>query len=100
MAGDQTDPISSELDRLERILSGREAEIQRLKTELALKTLYIEELQTTLESQARELEAFDARLQRMEQAARRAQSQQADTSRELRRSPVPLFIRIRKAISD
>ena len=59
MAADATDPFSSELDRIEQLLAHKDAELQRLRTELALKTLYIDELQATLESQARELEAFD-----------------------------------------
>lgn len=70
MAADPPDAFSTELDRIERLLAHKDSELQRLRTELALKTLYIDELQATLESQARELEAFDRRLRQMESISR------------------------------
>lgn len=96
MADEYGDTISSELDRLERVLAGKESELQRLKTELALKTLYVDELQATLDSQSRELEAFDLRLRQME--GRIARTLLDEPPREPAKpvKPVPLLIRIRK----
>ncbi len=101
MAADATDPFSSELDRIERLLAHKDAELQRLRTELALKTLYIDELQATLESQARELEAFDQRLRRMEMSAQGpATAPPAPEEPPAPRKPVPLLIRIRKGMRE
>lgn len=100
VADEYPDSNRSELDRVERLLAAKESEILRLKTELALKTLYVEELQATLESQAREMEAFDARLRRMEASAavQAARREPPAMTEEQPAKPAPLLIRIRKAI--
>jgi hypothetical protein len=101
VAVDPPDSFSSELDRIEQILAHKDAELQRLRTELALKTLYIDELQATLESQARELEAFDLRLRRMEMSAQRQSPSPPAPEQPLPpRKPVPLLIRIRKGMRE
>lgn len=99
MAVDPPDSFSSELDRIEQLLAHKDSELQRLRTELALKTLYIDELQATLESQARELEAFDLRLRRMEMSAQR-QPPPPPEEPPAPRKPVPLLIRIRKGMRE
>jgi uncharacterized coiled-coil protein SlyX len=107
VADEHTNTFDGEADRLERVIASKESEIQRLKTELALKTLYVDELQATLDAQARELEAFDARLRRME--ANRNPPARQSPPRTASAEPVspprparatPLLIRIRRAIRD
>lgn len=104
MADDHADAFANELDRLEQVLAHKDAEIQRLRTELALKTLYIEELQATLEAQAREMEAFDLRLRRMESRATKLPSPAPPPAEVVTTvssaKPAPLLIRIRKAMRD
>lgn len=65
--------LSAELDRLESILTQKDAEIRRVKSELELRELYIEELHTALDAQAIELSAMDDRLRRLEPAVIAAQ---------------------------
>lgn len=102
VADEQADSFANELDQLEHFLAHKDAEIQRLRTELALKTLYVEELQAALEAQARELEAFDIRLRRMESRVVKSApslppaSEIVTTVSSAR--PAPLLIRIRKAM--
>jgi septal ring factor EnvC (AmiA/AmiB activator) len=107
VADEHTNTFDGEADRLERVIASKESEIQRLRTELALKTLYVDELQATLDAQARELEAFDARLRRMEanrnplprqSPPRTASAEPASPPRPARATP--LLIRIRRAIRD
>lgn len=65
--------LSAELDRLEAILTQNDAELRRVRSELELQELYIEELHTALEAQAGELSAMDDRLRRLEPAELAAQ---------------------------
>jgi len=65
--------LSAELDRLESILNQKDSELRRVKSELELRQLYIEELHTALEAQAVELTAMDDRLRRLEPAVVAAQ---------------------------
>lgn len=96
VADEKADPFDKGLDQLERVLAAREAELQRLRAELALKTLYAQELQATLDAQSRELESFDARLRQLE--GRVAQPQQTATSQTVK--PVPMLIRIRNRMRE
>lgn len=99
VADEQPDCFANELDRIERLLAHKDSELQRLRTELALKTLYIDELQATLESQARELEAFDRRLRLVESSAQRPAAPPTAGEHPIpARKPVPLRIRIRKGM--
>ena len=80
---DQPEEVfSAELDRLESILAQKDAELRRLKSEMELRDLYIDELHTTLKAQAGELAALDDRLRRLEQA---------DVAAQPRRGLLPLF---------
>ena len=65
--------FSVELDRLESILTQKDTEIRRLKSESELRDLYIDELHVALEAQAAELAALDDRLRRLEPAPAAAQ---------------------------
>ena len=86
---DQPEEVfSAELDRLESILAQKDTEIRRLKSEMELRDLYMEELHTALEAQAGELAALDDRLRRLEPAEVTAQP---------RRALLPLSIRVKKA---
>lgn len=69
--------FSAELDRLESILVQKDAEIRRLKSEMELRGLYIEELHTVLEAQASELDELDRRLRRLEPTDGPAQPRRA-----------------------
>lgn len=109
VADEYGDTFGNELDRLEQVLAAKEADLQRLKTELALKTLYVDELQATLDAQARELEAFDARLQYMEKRvsgnlpqAKPADAQANSTPKEVSKPSraVPLLIRVRRGMLE
>jgi chromosome segregation ATPase len=80
--------LSAELDRVECILAQKDAEIRRLKSELELRGLYVEQLHAALEAQASELAALDDRLQRLEPA-----ESAVDPWRTLLRLP----IRVKKA---
>lgn len=72
---DQPEEVfSAELDRLESILNQKDSELRRVKSELELRELYIEELHTALEAQSVELTAMDDRLRRLEPAVIAAQS--------------------------
>ena len=74
---DQPEEVfSAELDRLESILNQKDSELRRVKSELELRELYIEELHTALEAQAVELTAMDDRLRRLEPAVIAAQPRQ------------------------
>jgi hypothetical protein len=71
---DQPEEVfSAELDRLESILNQKDSELRRVRSELELRELYIEELHTALEAQAVELSAMDDRLRRLEPAVIAAQ---------------------------
>lgn len=80
--------LSAELDRLESILAQKDAEIRRLKSEMELRDLFIEELHGALEAQAGELAVLDDRLRRLEPATVPAKPRQ---------SLLPLLIRVKKA---
>lgn len=54
------------LDRLEAILSQRDAEVRRLKTELDLRILYTQELHSQLQAQVVELTDLDHRVRMLE----------------------------------
>ena len=109
VADEQADTFGTELDRLERVLASKEAELQRLRTDLALKTLYVDELQATLDAQAREMEAFDTRLRQMETRVGKTLPPEIVTSA-MSKPPhqdstkasgaVPLLIRIRKGTRE
>ena len=90
MAVDRLDqpeePLSAELDRLESILAQKDAELRRLKSEMELRGLYIEELHTALEAHASELAALDDRVRRLEPPGVAAQP---------RRWLLPLSIRVK-----
>ena len=60
------DYYSSEPDPPESIVDQKDVEIRRLKSELELRELYMEELHTALAAQATELAALDDRLLRLE----------------------------------
>ncbi len=100
MTEEHADAFGNQLDRLERILAHKDAEIQRLRTELALKTLYAEELQATLETQARELEAFDVRLRRIEGRTIKPPPPSEIVATVSSTRPAPLLIRIRRAMKE
>ena len=78
--------LSAELDRLESILVQKDAEIRRLKREMELRGLYIEELHSALETQGSELAALDDRVRRLEPPEAAAQP---------RRWLLPLSIRVK-----
>ena len=61
--------FSAELDRLESVLAQKDAELRRLKSEMELRDLYIEEMHASLTAQAAELGALDERLRRLEPAS-------------------------------
>ncbi len=54
------------LDRLEQILTERDMELRRLRTELELRNLYTSELHTVLQRQAQQLELLETRLAQLE----------------------------------
>lgn len=81
------DFYSSEPDPPESTLDQKDAEIRRLKSEMELRDLYMEELHTALAAQATELAALDDRLLRLEPADVAAQARRA--------LPLPL-IRVKK----
>ncbi|MBI5084786.1 MAG: hypothetical protein HZB13_09350 [Acidobacteria bacterium] len=58
--------MAAYLDRLESILTQRDGELQRLKTELDLRNLYVRELHATLEAQASALSTLEKRIRRIE----------------------------------
>ncbi|MBI4893804.1 MAG: hypothetical protein HY821_24520 [Acidobacteria bacterium] len=56
------------LDRLEQIITERDTELRRLRTELELRNLYTAELHSSLKHQAAQLQELEARLSRCEAA--------------------------------
>jgi hypothetical protein len=62
----QEEPLSPELDRLERVLREKDAEIQRLRVEARLKDLLVEEFQSLVEQQEQRLREIDLRLRELE----------------------------------
>jgi chromosome segregation ATPase len=80
--------LSSELDRLESILAQKDAELRRLKSEMDLRALYLEQLHAAIDAQAGELAALDDRLRRLEPA---------ESAVKPRRSFLSLAIRVKKA---
>lgn len=58
--------LAAHLDRLELILSQMDAETRRLRTELDLRQLYVNELHAILNQQTRHLEDLDNRIRRLE----------------------------------
>jgi hypothetical protein len=62
------EPLGDQLDRLEAAVVARDAELRRLKTEFELRTLYMHELQSTIEAQARRLEQLEQLVKQIEEA--------------------------------
>jgi len=58
--------LNRHLDRLESILSQKDAEVRRLKTELDLRILYTKELHAQLQAQVVELTELDHRVRMLE----------------------------------
>lgn len=65
MPAQQGEAMLEELDRLSAVIAAREAELRRLKNEVELRDLYIQELHAQLRRQAE-------RLERIEELVRRA----------------------------
>lgn len=53
------EPMLEQLDRLSDVIAAREADLRRLKTELELRDLYIQELHAQLRRQAERLEELE-----------------------------------------
>lgn len=58
--------LAGHLDRLESILAQKDAEVRRLRTELDLRQLYVNELHAVLNRQARQLQDLDKRVRLLE----------------------------------
>ena len=58
--------LAAHLDRLESILVQKDAEARRLKKELDLRQLYVNELHAILNRQTRQLQDLDGRIRRLE----------------------------------
>lgn len=58
--------LAGNLDRLESILAQKDAEVRRLRTELDLRQLYVNELHAVLNRQARQLQDLDRRVRFLE----------------------------------
>lgn len=58
--------LAAHLDRLESILAQKDGEVRRLKTELDLRQLYINELHTILNRQTHQLQDLDHRIRKLE----------------------------------
>lgn len=58
--------LAGNLDRLESILAQKDAEVRRLRTELDLRQLYVNELHAVLNRQARQLQDLDKRVRFLE----------------------------------
>lgn len=61
--------LAGHLDRLESILAQKDAEVRRLRTELDLRQLYVNELHAVLNRQARQLQDLDKRVRLLEPRA-------------------------------
>lgn len=85
--------LGTHLDRLEKILLQLDAETGRLRTELDLRQLYINELHTILNSQSRQLQDLDARIRRLERLNPSPVRQEPPR----RPRPISASIRIKKA---
>jgi len=59
--------LAEQLDRLESVVSTKDAELRKLKIEFELRNLYVSELHATLERQAGQLEELEGRLRRLEE---------------------------------
>lgn len=60
--------LGSHLDRLESAIASKDAELRRLRTELELRNLYVAELHSVLQKQARDLEDLCARVKSIDRA--------------------------------
>ncbi len=58
--------LAGHLDRLESILAQKDTEVRRLRTELDLRQLYVNELHATLNRQTRQLQDLDKRIRLLE----------------------------------
>ncbi|MBS1871724.1 MAG: hypothetical protein JSU00_00820 [Acidobacteria bacterium] len=62
--------LAGHLDRLESILAQKDAEVRRLRTELDLRQLYLNELHAVLNRQTRQLQDLDKRVRLLEPSTR------------------------------
>jgi hypothetical protein len=60
------EPMTAHLDRLEDILTAKDIELRRMRTELDLRNLYVSELHAVLRRQAAQLVELEERLRRLE----------------------------------
>ena len=58
--------MAAHLDRLEDILTAKDTELRRIRTELDLRNLYVSELHAVLRRQAAQLAELNERLQLLE----------------------------------
>ncbi|MGJ5815013.1 hypothetical protein [Paludibaculum fermentans] len=58
--------LAAHLDRLESILAQKDSEVRRLRTELDLRQLYVNELHAVLNRQTRQLQDLDKRVRSLE----------------------------------
>ncbi|QOY85354.1 hypothetical protein [Paludibaculum fermentans] len=58
--------LAGHLDRLESILAQKDTEVRRLRTELDLRQLYVNELHAALNRQTRQLQDLDKRIRLLE----------------------------------
>lgn len=58
--------LAGHLDRLESILAQKDAEVRRLRSELDLRQLYVNELHAVLNRQSRQLQDLDKRVRLLE----------------------------------